>query len=278
MVEKKELKAISYGTVIVGCFLIIIPLYLTIITTFKTPQETTAGNFFALPQSLYFGNYKEILANPSYFSSLLNTLFISLFTVVGGAIVMPMMSYAIARSMSTSKVYRLVYFYMLLGIFIPFQVKMMPLVKLMSTFGLLNPIGLVILCISSTACESVFLYTGYMNSLSTDMEEAAIVDGATTFQTYTKIIFPLLRPMMATIFIKDALWMWNDFLLPLLILNRSPKNWTLTLFQNSFRTEYTTNYGLVFTTFVLSMLPILLVYIFAQKHIISGLTSGSVKG
>ena len=109
------------------------------------------------------------------------------------------------------------------------------------------------------------------------MEEAAYIDGAGTFLTYRCIVFPLLKPMLATVLIRQGLWMWNDFMLPLITLNRSWKYWTLTLFQYNFQTDYAVDYSLTFATFVMSMLPILVFYCFMQKAIIGGLTSGAVK-
>ena len=117
-----------------------------------------------------------------------------------------------------------------------------------------------------------------MGAIPQEMEEAAYVDGASTFQTYTKIVFPLLKPMLATVLIKMALWTWNDFMLPLVTLNRSWKYWTLTLFQYNFKTTYSFDYNLAFASFLLSMLPVMVVYVFAQKYIIQGLTTGAVKG
>ncbi|MEG2315227.1 MAG: ABC transporter permease subunit, partial [Clostridia bacterium] len=102
-------------------------------------------------------------------------------------------------------------------------------------------------------------------------------DGATTAQTYFKVVFPLLRPIIATVLIRDGLWIWNDFMLPLITLNRSWKYWTLTLFTYNFKTQYSIDYSLTFASFVLSMLPIMIFYVFMQKHIIGGLTSGAVK-
>lgn len=275
--EKRFVKIITYFILTCAVLMILLPLYITVITTFKTPQEN-ALSFFKFPQSLYLGNYKGILSSPQYYRSFLNTVYITVFTLIGSAMLMPMMSYAISRSMNTSRIYKYIYFFLLIGIFIPFQVKMMPLVKLMSSFKMLSPTGLIILCIASTTCESVFLYVGYMNSIPVDIEEAACIDGASTLQTYGTVVFPLLKPIMATVLIKDGLWMWNDFMLPLLILNRTSDNWTLTLFQYNFKTEYAVDYGMSFTTLVMSMAPIIILYVFLQRYIISGLTSGAVKG
>ena len=106
----------------------------------------------------------------------------------------------------------------------------------------------------------------------------AYIDGASTAKTYIQIILPLLKPMTATVLIKMGLWIWNDFFLPLLVLNKSTKYWTLTLFQYNFKSTFTVDYALVFATFILSMLPVFLVYLVLQKQIIGGLTNGAVKG
>ncbi len=273
---KSKTLIFRYILLSIGVLMIVLPLYMTVITAFKTPQENTAS-FFALPESLNFTNFMTVLESGDYFVTLFNTVYITTFALIGNMMIMPSMSYAISRSMGHSKMYKFLYYFLLLGIFIPFQVKMMPLAKLMSWFELLNPTGLAILYIASATCESVFLYVGFLHSIPKDMEEAAYIDGASTFQTYAKVVFPLLKPIMATVLIRDGLWIWNDFLMPLIILNRSSSYWTLTLFQFNFKTEYSVDYSLTFASFCMSMLPIMIFYIFMQKNIIGGLTSGAVK-
>lgn len=263
--------ALSFGTVLVA-----IPLYITIITAFKTAEENMVS-FFTFPSSFYLGNFIEVLSTGGYFIAFRNTVYVTSFVLLANTIIMPAMSYAISRSMDYSKLYRGIYYFLLLGIFFPFEIKMMPIAKMMSWMDLLNPTGLAILCISSATCESVFLYVGFLHSLPRGMEEAAYIDGASTFQTYCYIVFPLLKPMLATVLIRNGLWLWNDFLLPLIILNRSSDYWTLTLFQYNFQTEYSVNYSLTFASFCMSMLPIVIFYIFMQRHIIGGLTSGAIK-
>ncbi len=276
MNHSKSSAVLRHILLLIGVGFIILPLYMTIITAFKTPAENMAS-FFAFPQSFNLENFKGVLEGGGYFRAFFNTVYITALVILGNMAIMPAMSYAISRSMDTSRIYRIVYYFLLLGIFIPFEVKMMPLVKLMSWLHLLHPTGLVILCISSSTCEAVFLYVGFLYSIPKEMEEAAYIDGATTLQTYTKVVFPLLKPMMATVLIRNGLWIWNDFMLPLVTLNRSDKFWTLTLFQYNFRTEYSVDYSRTFAAFCMSMLPILVFYVFMQKNIIGGLTSGAVK-
>ena len=269
-------KTAIYSFLMLGVLMIILPLYITLMTAFKTPAENTAS-FFALPQSINLSNFATVLEGGKYFHALGNTVYITALVLLGNIAIMPMMSYAISRSMGRSRWYKALYFYLLMGIFIPFEVKMMPLVKQLTFMNMLNPTGLAILCISSLTCEAVFLYVGFLKSIPTDMEEAAYIDGATPAQTFVQVVLPLMRPILATVLIRNGLWIWNDFMLPLITLNRSWKHWTITLFQYNFRTEYSVDYSLTFATFCMSMLPILVFYVFMQRHIIGGLTSGAVK-
>ena len=274
--KRKQNNILTYFILILGVLLIILPLYVTVVTAFKS-NEQSAQSFFSLPIPLYLESFKEILLSEKYYRALMNTVYITAIVLLGNVLIMPAMSYAVARRMPHSRWYRYVYFFLLLGIFIPFQVKMMPLVKMLSSLEMMNPTGLAILCISSSTCESVFLFVGYMGAIPVDMEEAAQIDGASTFLTYRAIVFPLLKPMLATVLIKQGLWIWNDFMLPLITLNKSWENWTLTLFQYNFMTEYSINYSLTFATFVVSMMPLIVFYCFMQKMIIGGLTTGAVK-
>ena len=273
---KRQSNIITYIILILGLLLIVIPMYITLVTAFKSTEQSSVS-YFTLPNPIYLDSFKEILSSERYYYAFGNTVYVTAFVLLGNLIIMPPMSYAMARKMPTSRAYRYMYYFLLLGIFIPFQVKMMPLVKLLSMLDMLHPTGMSILCISSSTCESVFLLVGYMSAIPKDMEEAAYIDGASTFLTYRTIVFPLLKPMLATLLIRQGLWMWNDFMLPLVTLNRSWKYWTLTLFQHNFQTDYAVDYSMTFSTFVMSMLPILIFYCFMQKHIIGGLTTGAVK-
>lgn len=266
-----------YLFLIIGVIMIAYPVYLTIITSMKTPQELSQS-FFALPKRLNFDNFHAIVTDSGYPGTVLNTLAITLSASLGTIAVIPMVSYAIARSMREIRYYKYLYFFLLAGIFVPFTVKMLPLVKVMSVMNMLNIPGLIIVYISSAVCEGVFLYVAFIQGIPMELEEAAYIDGASTWKIYLHIVFPLLSPMTATVLIKNGLWFWNDFLLPLLTLNKSPDYWTLTLFQYNFKMTHAINYPMIFAAFLLSMLPVMVFYVFMQKKIIGGLTNGAVKG
>ncbi|MDD6790288.1 MAG: carbohydrate ABC transporter permease [Lachnospira sp.] len=274
---KTKEKIIPYILLIFGTILILFPVYICLVTTFKGQSET-ATSYFSLPKSLYLGNFQEILNSPKLYYAYGNTLFITGISLIGSLILMPAMSFSISRGMRDSKVFRAIYFYLLVGIFIPFQVRMVPLVKLLTNIGMMNQVGLTILYIAHATCESVFLYTGYLNGISQSLEESAYIDGATTFIVYRKIILPLMKPIIVTVMIREGLATWNDYLLPLITLNKSWKMWTLTLYQNAFQSEFSVNYNQAFACFVLASLPVVIAYLILQKQIIGGLTAGAVKG
>ena len=277
MKGKTGRKILVYCLLVLGVFFVILPLYISVVTAFKRTSDSIR-NYLTPPSDLYLGNFGYILGKGDYWRAFINTVVITIIVMLGDMLIMPMLGYAVCRRMTTSKGWSHFYIYLLLGIFIPFQVKMIPIVQMMSKLNMLNPVGLATLCIGSSTCEATFLYVGYLRGIPTDLESAAYIDGASTFQAYRTIIYPLMGPIIATVVIKDGLWTWNDFTLPLITLNRSPKFWTLVLYQYNFQTEAGVDYGLVFACLVLSMIPILILYLFLQKQIISGLTSGAVKG
>ena len=262
--------------VLSGLILILCPLYLVVINSIKTLEEA-GKNFFALPSSLNFTNFIELFSNSNYWVFLSNSLKITCISVGLILIFVPSLSYAIARNFN-KKYYRSIYYYLLMGLFIPSQVIMLPVTKMMTGLNMLNHTGLIILYLAFSLTQGIFLFVNYIKGLPYEIEESAHIDGCNVFQTYVKIILPLVKPMIATLLIMDTLWIWNDFMLPLLMLNRSQDIWTLPLFQYNFKTEYSFNYTMAFTAYLMAMAPMLIIYCMGQKYIIKGLTAGSVKG
>ena len=275
--SKRMGNVLAYVILGLGALVILFPLYICITTTFKTPSES-AISFFTLPQSFYLGNYSEVLHDGKLYMAYKNTIFITACSLLAEFLIMPPMSYALSRSVGHSKLFRGLYYFFLMGIFLPFQVRMMPLVKLMSSLNLMSPGGMVLLYLAHATCESMFLYVGYLATVSPSLEEAAYIDGASTFKNYTHVILPLMKPILATVLIREGLAIWNDFQLPLVCLNRSQSLWTLTIYQNNFQSEYNVDYNLAFACLIVASLPIVIFYIIMQKQIIGGLTNGAVKG
>ena len=266
-----------YVILTLGALLILFPMYITLATTLKTSSES-ANSFFTLPKSLYLGNYQKVLEDSKLYYAYGNTLLVTLVSLIGEMIILPPMGFAVSRGMKDKKFFRGLYYFFLLGIFLPWQVRMMPVVKLMGWFNLLSPLGITLLYIAHATCESMFLYVGYLSTVSTSIEEAAYIDGASTFQIYSRVVLPLMKPILSTVLIREGLAIWNDFQLPLITLNRSYKMWTLTIYLNNYQSEYGVNYNEAFSCLVLTCLPIIIFYVLMQKQIMGGLTSGAVKG
>ncbi len=266
-----------YVILTLGALLILFPMYITLATTLKTSSES-ANSFFTLPKSLYLGNYQKVLEDSKLYYAYGNTLMVTLVSLIGEMIILPPMGFAVSRGMKDKKFFRGLYYFFLLGIFLPWQVRMMPVVKLMGWFNLLSPLGITLLYIAHATCESMFLYVGYLSTVSTSIEEAAYIDGASTFQIYSRVVLPLMKPILSTVLIREGLAIWNDFQLPLITLNRSYKMWTLTIYLNNYQSEYGVNYNEAFSCLVLTCLPIVIFYVLMQKQIMGGLTSGAVKG
>ena len=273
----KKGKFFLYLILTLGALLILFPMYITITTTFKTPAES-AVSFFTLPKSLYLGNYATVLQDEKLYYAYGNTILITVVSLLGEMLILPPMGFALSRGMKQNRFFKGLYFFFLLGIFLPWQVRMMPVVKLMGWLGLLSPLGITLLYVAHATCESMFLYLGYLATVSDSIEEAAYIDGASTFQVYTRVILPLMTPILSTVLIREGLAIWNDFQMPLITLNRSSKLWTLTIYLNNFQSELSVDYNLSFACLMLTCLPIVIFYIIMQKQIMGGLTSGAVKG
>jgi raffinose/stachyose/melibiose transport system permease protein len=242
---------------------------------FKTPQQS-AVNFFSPPTSLYLENFRKVMSDKYFFNYFSNSLLVTVVSVAIIAFVVPLVSFAIARN-GKSKYYTAMYLFFVSGIFVPFQVLMVPLAQFASRTNLLNRQGLILIYIAYALCQGVFLFVAYYKSVPLELEEAAEIDGCNLIRTFFSIIYPIVKPMTATIIILNTLWIWNDFLLPLIILNKYNWAWTMPLFQYNFKSQYTADYNLAFAAFMFSIVPMLIFYAALQKYIIQGLTAGSVK-
>lgn len=276
MKAKKQSHILAYIVLIAGIFLMLIPLAVTLISSFKLTADIT-GNFFGLPKEWTLSNYERLFTDgiSTYF---MNSTFMTVVSVGLIILVIPMAAFSIARHMDRKKIFSIMYTLLIIGMFVPFQVIMLPMSKLMSDLGMTNLPGLTVLYLTYAIPQTLFLYVGYIKTIvPTEMDEAAAIDGACKFTMYWKIIFPLMKPMHATVLIINALWVWNDFLMPLLVLNRDNSLWTMPLFQYNYQGQYFSDYGPSFASYVVGIIPILIVYLIFQKNIISGMTSGSVK-
>jgi raffinose/stachyose/melibiose transport system permease protein len=264
---------------VLGGLTVLFPLYMTVIIAFKNPSEMTnsISGALAFPSSWSFSNFKEAMEVTDFWHSLLNSVIITGITIVISIIVHSLAGYTIGRNMGKKKSYRFLYYYIVSGMFVPFAILMMPLVKETSLLGIDNKAGVIILYVVFYMPINVMLYSGYLKNIPTAMEEAAEIDGASTWKTYWSIIFPMMKPMHATVAVLTALGTWNDVMTPLVIMSGT-NNTTLPLAQLNFQTQFGTNYNLAFASYLLALLPILVFYIICQKQILNGVANGAVKG
>ena len=263
---------------IIGCVTIFFPLYMAVMIAFKQPSEMTndIAGALSLPSSWSFSNFAEAMRVTDFWNSLGNSLLITVATVVLAVLIHGLAGYAIGRSMKGSKFYNFAYMYIVSGMFVPFAILMMPLVKQTAQIGIANMFGVIVLYTVFFMPLNLMLYKGYLTNIPLALEEAARVDGATTWRTYWSICFPIMKPMHATVAVLTAMSTWNDAMTPLVIMSGTGKN-TLPLAQLNFQTQFGTNYNLAFASYLLALIPILLFYIICQKQILNGVVNGAVK-
>lgn len=277
-VEKEQVNWPLTIVLILGLITVAFPLYMTIVIAFKQPSEMTnsVAGILSLPKSWSFANFREAMEVTDFWRSLGNSVLITMVTVVLSVLIHSMVGYAIGRNSGSSRFYKFIYLYIVSGMFVPFAILMMPLVKQTAEMGLGNMAGVIILYLVFYMPMNVLLYSGYLKNIPIALEEAACIDGATTWTTYWKIIFPIMKPMHATAAVLTALGTWNDVMTPLVIMSGTGKN-TLPLAQLNFQTQFGTNYNLAFASYLLALIPILIFYLICQKQILNGVVNGAVK-
>ncbi|MDY5987216.1 carbohydrate ABC transporter permease [Sporofaciens sp. SGI.106] len=263
---------------IAGLITVAFPLYMTIVIAFKKPSEMTndVAGILSLPKSWSLENFAEAMRVTDFWHSLGNSLIITVLAVGISIILHSMLGYVIGRNKAKSKFYKFIYLYVVSGMFVPFAILMMPVVKQTAQLGLANMAGVILLYVVFYMPMNVLLYSGYLTNIPLALEEAAYVDGANTWTTYWKVIFPIMKPMHATVAVLTALGTWNDVMTPLVVMSGEGGT-TLPLAQLNFQTQFGTNYNLAFASYLLALLPILIFYLICQKQILNGVVNGAVK-
>ncbi|KRB36041.1 carbohydrate ABC transporter permease [Microbacterium sp. Root180] len=254
---------------------VLIPLYLAVVVALKTPAQLTEGTGFEWPNPVRWENFPEAWQRTNFGQALTNTALITVGAVAFTLLTSSIVSYAIARNIHRP-FFKGVFFYFLAALFIPFPIIMLPLVKQTAILGLDNQAGMIILYTIYGLSINIFIYTAYIRSIPIELEEAARMDGASTWRVFWSVIFPLLMPMNATVGILTCVWAWNDFIMPLVVLT-DPAARTLPLAQYVFQGQFNTDYTVAFASYLMAMAPLLIVYIFSQRWVISGVTRGSIK-
>ncbi len=256
-------------------FVFIQPLILVAINAFKNSRELVKP-LYALPEGLYLGNFQEALSVNRIDQAFYNSVLVAVLSVTGIVLLASMSSYALARW--ENKATRLIYLSLIMGMVIPFFVTMIPMFKLVYLLRMTGRLGLTILYWAMGMSLATFLMTGFVkSSVPLELEESMMIDGSSTLRTFFTLVLPLMRPIIITVVMLDTIWVWNDYLLPSVILTGDAQK-TLPPIQAAMCTQYFQKWNLLFATFTVSMAPIVLLFFSCQRYVIRGITEGSLKG
>lgn len=276
MKKAKVQKGILFVIILIVLILFLIPFYILVLNTFK-PTSQFLSDPFGLPDVFDLSNYTEAIERMNFWVALGNTTVITVVATLLNTLVSSMTGYFFARK--RWKVNKLLFSLMLASMVAPFQVYMIPLVKIYGgTLGLSNNLMLVAYIAAALNIPfAVFLYNGFAAGIPIELDEAARIDGCSFTKTYFKIIFPLLKPIMITVMVFVALGAWNDYLMTSLFLTKMETR-TLAIAAFTFLSNHTADYSPMMAGLLLGIIPILIFYFIGQKYIIEGVVAGSVKG
>ena len=276
--RKKKIAHIVMWIVLLALFIcFIFPFLLVIINVFKTKADITANPLALIGEHGFtLQNFPEAMKKMNFWGAFGNSFIITFCATALTIIVSSMTAFVIVRN-GRWKICGLVFSMMIASMVIPFQVLMVPIVSVYGSV-LNSRVTLILMHVGFSVSMAMFMFHGAIKTnIPLELEEAATIDGCNRWQTYWKIVFPLLKPTVATVAIINAMAYWNDYLLPSLVLKKKDL-YTLPIATQAFYGTYSTDIGLVMAALLLAMLPILILYLFLQRYIVEGVTSGAVKG
>lgn len=278
--QKQRRQVITVIVLIIVFILFVIPFLLVLINVFKIKGDITSNPLSLIGEHGFtLRNFPEAMTKMDFWNVFKNSAIITFCATVLTILFSAMASFVIVRNQNW-KACSLLFALMIASMVIPFQVLMVPLVSVYGgIFHILNSrITLILMHTGFSVSMAMFMFHGAIHSnIPLELEEAALIDGCSRWQTFWKIVFPLLKPTVATVAIIDAMAFWNDYLLPSLVLG-DKSLYTIPIATQAFYGTYSTDIGLVMAALLLAMLPILILYLFLQKHIVAGVTAGAVKG
>ncbi len=260
---------------VIAALYTLFPIFLALINSFKTNGELLT-NVLSLPKTLRIENYVNTLDKVHYGRSFINTLFLAGTSVVFIILFSSMAGWKLCRT--KTKLSNLFFSLFVFSMLIPFSSIMIPLYKVVLILGIKNSLfGLSFVYAGLGVGTGIFLYHGFAKGIPLELEEAAAIDGSNSFQTFFLIVFPLLKPITSTVCITNVLWIWNDFLLPLIVVSDN-KRYTLLLSTNTLFGQYSSDWSAILSALILAALPVIVFYGFFQKYIIQGISDGALKG
>lgn len=280
--KKKVEKSGTLGTFgWIAAIFTLFPMYIMIINSFKGRDQIFIDTL-GLPKSLDFSYYIKAIETMKFDRALINSLLVTVVSIALIIVCSSMAAWALARS--KSKIANIILYVFVVTMLVPFQSVMIPLMQYMSNwkieainFHMVDSFyGLIFMYIGFGSSLSIFLYHGFIKGIPISLEEAAMIDGCNKFQVFWKIVFPSLKPINVTVAILNVIWIWNDYLLPSLVL-RNPDLRTIPLSTFYFFGEFTIQWNLAMAGLVLTIIPVVIFYLFSQRYIIKGVMAGAVK-
>ena len=252
-----------------------VPIYTLVTIAMKTSRELIWSPL-ALPKSIYLENFKDAWELLNLEVVYKNSLTVTFASVIIRILFASMAAFTLAKRIN--KVNRFLYVLFLSGLMVPIYTILVPLLRLIKNLGLMNShLGLIVVYIAMGMPFAIFMLTGFIKSIPDELLEAAVLDGCSVYRTFWTIVFPLLKSAITTLFILDFLGVWNDFLLPMLTLSKNSLK-TVTVAMYNFYGEFGTRWEMTFAGYTLAIIPIVIVYLILQKHIVEGIMIGAVKG
>jgi raffinose/stachyose/melibiose transport system permease protein len=280
MQEKRKIGHIILFVVLcVLAVLWVYPVFMILMNSLKVESAITTSGVFNLPGASDFAglaNYVDAINSQGFLNSLLYSLVITVTSVAAIIVCCSMCAWYITRV--KSKFNNFLYYLFVFSMVVPFQMVMFTLSQTADMLKLNTPWNIWVIYLGFGAGLAVFMFAGFVKSIPVEIEEAALIDGCTPIQTFFKVVFPILKPTMVSVAILEAMWVWNDYLLPTLVLDIT-KYKTIPMLIQYFRGSYgKVSMGPMMASIMMTIIPIIIVYIFGQKHIIKGVAAGAVKG
>ena len=270
--------AAIFIALIILAALFLVPIFLVLINSFKSRFYVSSAPF-DLPDSTTFAgleNYISGLSSSGFTAAFMRSVFITVCSVAVIVVCTSMAAWYIVRVKSVFS--RLMYLLFVFSMIVPFQMVMYTMTYVVNKVNLDNVVGIVLVYLGFGAGLSVFMMSGFIKSIPLEIEEAATIDGCSPLQTFFLVVFPILKPTAITVAILNAMWVWNDYLLPYLVLGTDDKTVPVAI-QIAMQGAYgSTDYGGLMAMLVLAIIPIIIFYLFCQKYIIRGVIAGAVKG
>lgn len=268
----------SFSILLLLSFVFLFPLYLVVINSFKSKFNIISEPFVLPNQDTFVGfeNYINGINSSGILGAFIRTLIITVGSVVTIVVLTSMTAWYITRV--KSKVNRVIYYLFLFSMIVPFQMVMFTMTDICYKLGLNSVLGIIPVYLGFGSGLSVFMFCGFVKGLPREIEEAAMIDGCSPLKTFFYVVFPILKPTAITVAILNAMWIWNDFLLPYLLLGSSNKTLSVAI-QLTMQGAYgAIDWGGFMAMLVLAIIPIIIFYLLCQKYIIKGVIDGAVKG